>query len=197
MQPPITTLLDKPWDPTSQADRPSIFGSWKKREVGIIFLPIYLPLLLIAGLLSIPTFYVAHLLTRRKEKKFAFEMTAAGRGMTWNEFQAAIVTGEGTFVTEILSVQGPSRLWWTPEDIPALSPHKWDCGHEFGCFDPEFGPFSEWCYYNFTSPETGSARLIEVPVEQRRGLSQKLSTLRHVAIFSSRRMREKQKLAKP
>lgn len=185
MQGPLTTLLDKPWEPTSASNRTPIFGSWKKREVGIIFLPIYLPFLIIAALISIPWGYVREFIVRRNERKFASHMASAGRAINWDELQNAIETGQGTLIAETSSFKGPWRLWWTPADVRMVSPHKCDAGPGFEWLKPEFQPFWRWCYEQFTNPESGTARLVSVPDDELKRLYEKLPTLRAVSIFSA------------
>jgi hypothetical protein len=118
-------------------------------------------------------------------------MNTAGRLLTWKELQLAIENEQGTVIGECLSPTGPFRLWWTPEDIPALSPHKCDREKVWGWPEPEFLPFFEWSYAKYTSPQSGLARLVCVPDEEEKGLMKKLSGVRFVSTCSFMSLREK------
>jgi hypothetical protein len=118
-------------------------------------------------------------------------MSAAGRLMTWKEFQVAIENGRGTAIGELLSTQGPFRLWWTAENILAVSPHKYDRDHHFAWPDPELVPFFEWCHAQFANPQSGRARLDCVPEEERKRLKEKLSGIQFVSTCFFPALREK------
>ena len=91
-------------------------------------------------------------------------MKEAGRLMEWQEFKQ--VEGTGTPIGEYLSTKGPFRLWWTPDDIGATSPHKSKRQHHFAWMESEFLPFFVWCYERYTNPQTGAARLVTVPEQE-------------------------------
>jgi len=173
------------------AEPPGDPKSRKPFKVSILFLPIYLPLLFIGGAISIPWTYVQKLKHRRDERKFAKQMIAVGRLTTWKELQLAIENGQGTVIGEYLSTKGPFRLWWTSEDIPTISPHRCDREEHWAWSEPEFLPFFEWCYAKFTNPQSGLARLVCVPEEERKGLMKKLSGVRFVSTCSFMSLREK------
>ena len=108
-------------------------------------------------------------------------MSAAGRLMTWKEFQVAIESGSGTAIAELFSTKGPFRLCWTAENTPAVSPHKYDRNHHFAWPEPELAPFFEWCHAQFTNPQSGRARLVCVPEEERKSMQEKLSGIQFVS----------------
>jgi hypothetical protein len=143
-----------------------------------------LPVLFLAGALSIPWTYIHKLVQGRREKWFASQMKALDRLMTWKELELAIERKEGTFIGEYLSVKGPFRLWWTAEDISALSPYKFDRGHHFAWFEPEFAPFFQWCRARFTDPRSGTAKLVSIPEEKRTGLREHMSGVPFVSTCS-------------
>jgi hypothetical protein len=182
MEDSITTPFQKA--PNAPASPPSDPKRRKPREISMLFLPIYLPLFLIAGALSIPWTYVLRLRQRRQERQFATLMESSGRIMTWKEFETAIENGQGTAIGEFLSMKGPFRLWWTREDIPAVSPHSCDRQHHLAFPEPEFAPFFDWCHAQFTNPRSGRAQLVIVPKEDRKGLKTKLEGARFVSICS-------------
>jgi hypothetical protein len=125
-------------------------------KVPIIFAPIYVPLLLLDAAASIPSAYVAKLQQQRSERGFTEQMKKAGRIMQWQEFKQAETNGMGTAIGEYLSTKGPFRLWWTPDDIPATSPHKWKREQHVAWYEREFAPFFEWCYARYTNPQSGT-----------------------------------------
>jgi hypothetical protein len=98
----------------------------KPLKVPIIFAPIYIPLLFLAGALSIPWTYIQKSKQRRQERRFAEQMKKAGRLMQWQEFKQAEANGTGTAIGEYLSMKGPFRLWWTRDDIPATRARRVD-----------------------------------------------------------------------
>jgi hypothetical protein len=124
----------------------------KPFKVPIIFAPIYVPLLFLAGAVSIPWTYLQKLEQRRQERRFAEQMKKAGRLMQWQEFKQVEANGTGTAIGEYPSMKGPFRLWWTPDDIPATSPHRWKRERHVAWREPEFVPFFEWCYARYTDP---------------------------------------------
>lgn len=68
-------------------------------------------------------------------------MKKAGRLMQWQEFKQAQANGMGTAIGEYLSTKGPFRLWWTPDDIHAKSPHEWKREQHVAWMESEFLPF--------------------------------------------------------
>ena len=163
----------------------------KPFKVSLLLAPIYVPLLFLAAAISIPWTYIHKLKQRRQERKFADQMKEARRLMNWEEFRQAIENGEGTVIGEHLSTKGPFRLWWTPEDVPATSPHKWKREQHVAWMEPEFLPFFEWCYARFTNPQSGQARLVPIPQVEREQLKAMLTRTRFVSTCSFRSLREK------
>jgi hypothetical protein len=144
MQDPITEFFSTPPKGSAKPSKSSKGNG--PRKISIVFLPIYLPLLFIAGAISISWSHVHRRRQRRSERRFAEQMSAAGRLMAWREFQVAMESGSGTAIGEFLSTKGPFRLWWTAENIPAVSPHECDRRHHFAWPEPEFSRFFEWCH---------------------------------------------------
>jgi hypothetical protein len=165
----------------------------KPFKVSILFAPIFVPLLFLAAAISIPWTYIHKLKQRRQERKFVEQMKKASRHMSWEEFKQAIGNGEGTAIGEHLSIKGPFRVWWTPEDVPATSPHKWKPEQEQNgaWMEPEFRPFSEWCYARFTNPQSGRAWLVPISEKQRKQLRAMLTNARFVSTCAFRSVREK------
>jgi hypothetical protein len=123
-----------------------------------------LPLLLVAGVLSIPYTMVSRRVQSRRERRFAHTMMAAGRTIDWERFTSEINAGHGTLIVERFSFKGPVRLWWTREDIYEVCPYPlvdWLTMARETSFDP----VRDWCHSQYTS-DTGSALLIKGSKEQ-------------------------------
>jgi hypothetical protein len=162
----------------------------KKIMLGVLVFPFFLPLVILFAI-SIPWTQINRLNQRRKERKFTEQMSASGRLMTWKALQLALDHRQGTVIGEYLSMSGPLRVWWTSDDIPAVSPHRWEREKHLAWLEPEFLPFFKWTYEQFTNPKSGLARLVCVPDEERKGLEKKLSGVRFVSTCSFRSVREK------
>jgi hypothetical protein len=176
---------------TRSADSVEDRQSGKKGiKIPMIFLPIYLPLFLLAAAMSIPLTRIFRIKQGFDEKKFVEAMNKSDRLMTWQEFRQAIESGKGTAIGEYLSPKGPFRLWWTAEDIPATCPHAWKRQTDFPVMEPEFLPFFEWCFARYTNPELGMAQLVPVPGEERKQLGTTLISMRFVSTCSFRSIRE-------
>jgi hypothetical protein len=183
MQGPLLTIFDKPFEMTRRS--PNDPGFWRGLLNGLIFLAV-LPLILIALLLSIPYSHFRRALIRRSERKFTEQMKKAGRFMPWDEFECAVDGGSGTAIIESLGIHGPVRLWWTPEDVPALSPHEFQRGAEFASLDVKNAPFFRWCCARYTDPASGGALLVDVPKGKLRAFQERLKAARLVEICTAR-----------
>jgi hypothetical protein len=161
----------------------------KPFNVPFIFAPIHIPLLFLAGAISIPWGYLQKLQQRRQERRFAEQMKKTGRLIQWQKFKQAAANGKGTAIGEYLSMKGPFRLWWTPDDIPATSPHKWKREKHIAWMEPEFLPFFQWCYARYTNPVSGLAQLVPVPEGEREQLEAMLTRSRFVSTCSFRSLR--------
>src|SRR5512143_3749894 len=101
----------------------------------------------------------------RRQKSFDAQMAAAGRLIPWAELRSQLTANSQGTIIEEDTQDDLYNVWWTPEDIAALSPHP--C-----CFETpspttkqateEFRPFFEWCRSRFTNPESGTALLVDV-----------------------------------
>lgn len=129
--------------------------------IGPTLLVLLSPLILLWIIVAIPFSLIKGGMVRWREKRFAARMRAADRLVSWAEARSQIDVQRGTLIDE--SVPGDvSRLWWTPVDVPTLSPHPY-------CPEGDKPPepwqhinFDEWCRSQFTNPETGSAKLIDL-----------------------------------
>jgi hypothetical protein len=131
----------------------------------IVLSPAILVLCLIFIIVQIPSSIVDRRRRARRQRSFEAQMAAAGRLIPWAELRSQLAANsEGTLIEEDAE-DDLYNVWWTPEDVAALSPHP--C-----CFEPPspktrpdmegFRPFFEWCRSRFTSPESGTALLVDV-----------------------------------
>jgi hypothetical protein len=188
MEEPFTTLIKKSVKAYAKS---SAEETWKAKVLAIVLFPIVVPALLIGAAISIPWTQIMRVKQRRDEARFAKQMKVAGRIMGWAELKSAIGEGKGTVIGEYLSMKGPFRLWWTPEDIPRTSPYACEKEVREEWMESEPREFFQWCYSHFTNSESGLARLVIVPEEERRQLKTTLEGVRYVAIWSFRQLREK------
>jgi len=126
----------------------------------ILVFVLALTLILIVAVASIPASLIEQSRMRRRERRFAADMKSAGRLISWVDARSEVDNGHGTFIGESVVPRG-YRLWWTPEDIPVISPYP--CYFEgFKLPDREHALFFEWCWTRFTSPDSGIARLVDI-----------------------------------
>jgi hypothetical protein len=118
------------------------------------------PVILLWIIVQVPFSEVRRTTARRREKRFAAEMRAAGRLVTWAEARSQIDNQHGTLIGEFVS--NAYRLWWTPEDVPSLSPYPCRFEADKPPEHSDHSLFDEWCRSQFTSPESGTARLVDI-----------------------------------
>ena len=134
--------------------------------VGVL---VFLPLLVIASIASLPVVPVLARQQRRRKRLLAVAMEKRDRVIHWPDFIRALGTKRGTLIVEGDPRKGPN-LWWTEQDVCATSPYS--CSRDLGTlFSPKYRPFRVWCYENYASTKTGSAFLVVGGEGQRRGLA--------------------------
>lgn len=129
---------------------PREFGSF----LGCFF---FMPLLLIGSALYIP-FGLGTLARQEwREKRHVRRMKAQGRTVRFENLVHGAESKGGTHIFEWrYKYKGPIRWWWTPDDVPALSPHPLADRSDME-EDSAFLPFIEWCFRQYTSPTSGKA----------------------------------------
>jgi hypothetical protein len=136
-----------------------------KRIGGIALLTVLSPAILIYVVVQIPFSILDQRRRVRRQKSFAAKMASAGRLISWPELRLQLnASSQGTLIEEDAE-DDLYNVWWTLEDIATLSPHP--CCFETSCpetsLDMEgFRTFFEWCRSRFTSPESGTALLVDV-----------------------------------
>jgi hypothetical protein len=139
----------------------------KVRTFGPFGSLLFIPLLLVGGLLSIPYTALKRAQWRRRERDTLRAMMAKHRVMEWEEFVEKISSGQGTVIVEHLSSKGGTLWWWTLEDIWAVCP--FEAAFTDLLPDVEHRPFYEWCYKTYTNRDDGTALLVAGSWEQRKG----------------------------
>jgi hypothetical protein len=127
----------------------------KPIHIGAEWWCLTVPLLFLAGAISIPVVLVAREVQRIGEKRFAAEMKKLGRTIVLGE------VASGSVLIEWLSLKGPTRWWWTPDALqsstalfPAEGSHEFDERHEL--------------YLEKYIGSKGSARLVTANRDHRR-----------------------------
>lgn len=140
-----------------------LFGVLIPFPFSVIVNVLVLPMLFIAAGLSIPVSVVRRIVERRREARFAQDMKIVGRMTAWSEVASEMEEGNGTVICEWLSMKGPVRAWWTPDDIVAISPYSCSLDEYPDFFDAELVNFFKWCGERYTCPVGGNGKLIIVP----------------------------------
>jgi len=148
---------------------------------GKAWFPIFLPLLLIFGVLSIPYSWLLIVLGRCREQMLRGRMKAAGRLMSWEEFVPRLEEAQGTLIYEFNISGWPGgyfRLWWTPENAYSLYPYPW-VDLETTLTEAEFSESQIWCRDRYTTPN-GTAVLVAATKDQTRNLFESSKLFRHI-----------------
>jgi len=147
----------------------------------IALIAFVVPLTVIWIVVQIPFSLVESAAKRQRDRWFAATMRAEGRVVSWADARAQVDAQHGTFVEELVSTDG-YRLWWTPEDVPATCPYpcrfkendseridqllrdgQFEQLKELQAADAShYAMFDEWCRSRLTSPQSGTARLVDI-----------------------------------
>lgn len=158
----------------------------KPINLGVVGAIVLTPILLVVAAASIPYGWVRRNLVKQRNLRFERRMKSTARLKTWNDIETSLADRTGTFVVESLSMKGPSRLWWTPDTISEFSPFPFvsSDNQDRSCYEMEFRPFGNWCFYRYTSPRSGKAYLVEIPVEQSQEIWKRVKTARYISTYS-------------
>jgi len=179
---PIQTLFDSPLRKASPPETKAITLPW-------ILFPIYIPLLLTAAGLSIPITAIQRHRRMQRERRFAARMQSAGRAISSDEVLIRIEENRGTLVWDTRSFNGPSRFWWSPEDIAALSPHPYCRYFESGdrvCYEEDFRPFGKWFANKYVDQEAGKGLLVIVADSDRQRFWARVKSLNFITAYTPR-----------
>ncbi len=149
--------------------------------VSALLLPLSIPLLVVMDMGR----WVAAPLGRRRERAFVSLMAGRGRVMELGAFEAAMARGEGTAIDEAVTSEGPWRIWWTGEDVGAVSPHPVAVGEwVMLAWESRWFPFFGWAAGRYLDVEKGTARLVAVPAAERRRVVEIVRGGRYVTVCS-------------
>jgi hypothetical protein len=131
------------------------------RNLGLLGELLFLPVLFLLAICSVPVTFVAAYFQRRRERAFFLEMSARNRVVSSTEFQRAAEELRGTVIEEWYSVSGPVRWWWTPENLYDESPEPIADSMVHSRFDESNRFLSEWIRHRYTQRDDGAALLID------------------------------------
>lgn len=121
-----------------------------------------IPVLLVAAAFSMPLSAFHRSAEQRRESRIVDALRQSGRTICWADALCQVNLNRGSFIEEYGSLKGPYRLWFTPENLDASSPHPCNFEEFPWTDDDELGEFFKWCHARFTDIENGSARLVEI-----------------------------------
>lgn len=183
MRDSLITLFDQSLGETPPGPEPSMEPESDLAKLGWLLLsPFFITVLFVAAACSIPITWLFRLSQAQQLRRLLVQMRTRDRVLQWDEFRSLVVEKQGTVIGESLSIKGPFRLWWTPQDVPALSPHPCNADTVPPYFEPEFAPFSKWCVMHYINLEEGSAKLVDVPKAEWKTLESVLANARYVTI---------------
>lgn len=129
------------------------------RRIDLPWSLLMLPVLFLAGAISVPVSLVATRIRRKRELAFCKTMQSRGRVIEWETFREAIAGARGMLLRERYSLKGPIRWWWAPENVYELCPHPivdWVTMMN----EPGYRPTAEWFCLRYTDPHKGRAFLV-------------------------------------
>lgn len=136
-------------------------GEKEPFKIGLPLSLLVVPVLFIAAGLSIPYALAASRIQRRRERAFRLQMKKQGRTIEWGDFVRAMDECRGTMIWE-RRLKGPSRWWWTPENVYGLCPYPIVVWIEKLPFDEIYRPLATWCRERYTRPDDGRAVLVDL-----------------------------------
>jgi len=154
-----------------------------------------IPVLLLAGAVSVPFSLVGRRIQRKRELAFRKLMQTRGRSIEWDNFRRAAAENRGTLLQERYSFKGPVRWWWTSENVYEICPHPMVDWMTMAN-DPGFRPTTEWFRQRYTDPAEGRAFLVSkhgIAQEEIRSVRSQLEsdsgTLRWIEVVPPERLR--------
>jgi hypothetical protein len=132
-----------------------------------IMMPLFVLVLLIMAVVSIPVEFVIRLIQQRKEKHLRQQLAAAGRFIEWGDVEAKLKAGEGTLIVEHCSPKGPIREWWTEADVVAAAPVPLPTSLKSLPAEgrlQRLQDFAKTCSARYVAIEAGSAKLTKIPI---------------------------------
>lgn len=103
-------------------------------------------------------------------------MARQSRVMCWPDFRQELEQQRGTVIVERYSFSGPTRWWWTQENVSEICPYPivdWFKMSQHARYRPLVG----WFRQRYTDPDSGGALLIAidgVPKSEVRSVASKM-----------------------
>lgn len=138
-----------------------------------IMVPLFLVILMVMCVVSIPLEFVYRVRLNRKENRLQPMLAAVGRYMDWSEVATKLKAGEGTLIIEHLSPKGPTREWWTEDNLKADAPVPLPTSIKSA---PTEGTreavqaYAKSCVCRYVDLDEGVALLTQVPIPRHRRL---------------------------
>lgn len=157
----------------------------KPIDTGYVGCLIFIPLLFVAAALSFPYGVAMNFLNRRRERRLMAGMASGGRVIGWTDFTREIMQNHGTVIMEWESYKGPTRWWWTPDEVRVKSPCLLPDSNEV-VYESEFQSFYTWCYETYTDPAAGEGMLVECTSEQKQSFKEQIRSGNAVITWTPR-----------
>jgi len=145
---------------TALLNKNSRVSSWPFKllaPVGFLGVMIYLCL---AILLSTPYLLVKNYVANKRRSRFESRMLGLGRTIDLMEVLEIVKEGRGTILQEHLFRRGWGvRRWWIPNNLLQNSPYQLPTSFE-QAHTADFEVACRWLFERYTSPVTGTAKLI-------------------------------------
>lgn len=141
--------------PEAQSPEESKQGAFDT-ALGVLLVPVAL----IGACLVLPYRSIHRALLHSREHSLRALMKSRQRLISWPEFVRTMRAAGGTCVEEKFSPKGPTRFWFTPENVYQQSPHQiidWFTMRK----GRQYEPFIHWCRTRYTSADSGSALLVD------------------------------------
>lgn len=136
-----------------------------------LFVPVMFPLISVVlstiTLASIPITFVFWLRLRHEERRLRSRLAAESRFVEWADIEASFRSGEGTLIVEHRSPKGPTREWWTSDDLVASAPDPLPVSHLSPLVAGQVERLQDYaasCAARYVNVDTGTAYLTQVQV---------------------------------
>ena len=94
---------------------------------------------------------------QREEQAVFDELESRGRYLPWSDLEPRLEAGDGTLIYEIRAIKGLHLIWWTEDDIIALSPTPLPGPTGFKEQTDELLAFAARCVCEYTDIDCGTA----------------------------------------
>jgi hypothetical protein len=141
------------------------------------------PLLFLAAAVALPYGVISNALYEKRVRRFAMKMAEKRRTITCDDL-LKVKAEKGTIIWEWKSqFQGPTRVWWTGDNLVADSPFPIVDRKEWILQAKEL-PFTRWCFDEYVDPSQGKALLLASAKEQKRIVREKFGDLQRIDVLT-------------